>query len=261
MQVTLFQIVAPFGEEGTREANDLLHRHVGVQLLVLRDEADPAADIHGAGGIGDWCAKHEGVAAVGSQKAHQRFDGGGLARAVAAEETEDAPSRHPQVQAAQCRFVLERHTELARFNNEIGHGLPSATFPNRRFRTGLGQLVFKCSSKLIFGQPQQHKPLDGRLHYGSRLADHTSSSSPRLFDESSGAVLQLENPFVFQLPVRADHGIGVHDQVLGDLADSRELIALAERTCFHRVLHLLHELEVERNAGGLIQSKDHNNVY
>ena len=47
-QVTLFQIVAPLGEERTGEADDLLHGHVGIQLLVLGDEADAAADFDGA---------------------------------------------------------------------------------------------------------------------------------------------------------------------------------------------------------------------
>ena len=71
---------------------------------------------------------------------------------------------------------------------------------------------------------------------------------------------QLEDSFVLQLAVGADHGVGVHDQVLGELADGGKLIALAKRAGFHRVLHLLHELEVERNAGGLIEAKDHMNV-
>ena len=130
------------------------------------------------------------------------------------------------------------------------------TFSRSLRRARLRQFVFKYSSKLVFGQPQRCKPFDGRLHHGLSLAHHPRSPS-RFLDERSGAVLQLEDSFVFQLPVRADHGIGVHDQVLGDLADGRELIALPQRACFHRVLHLLHELEVERNAGGLVEPEDH----
>jgi hypothetical protein len=38
------------------------------------------------------------------------------------------------------------------------------------------------------------------------------------------------------------------------------LIALAQRTGFDGVLYLLHELEVEWNAGGLVQPKDHQSV-
>jgi hypothetical protein len=126
---------------------------------------------------------------------------------------------------------------------------------------GLGQFVFERPSKLVFGQSQQQEPLDRGLHHGLRLSDQAGSAFRRLFDVRSRAVLQFEDSFVFQLPVRADHCIGVHDQVLGDLTDSRELIAFAERTCFYRVLHLLHELEVERYSGGLIQSKDQYEVY
>jgi hypothetical protein len=35
------------------------------------------------------------------------------------------------------------------------------------------------------------------------------------------------------------------------------LIALTECACFHRVLHLLHKLEVEWNARRLVKPKDH----
>jgi len=50
LQVTPFQIVSPLWIEGTCEANQLLYRHVGVQLLILGDEADAAADFDGAVG-------------------------------------------------------------------------------------------------------------------------------------------------------------------------------------------------------------------
>ena len=100
----------------------------------------------------------------------------------------------------------------------------------------------------------------GRFHHSLRFADQAGSAFRRLFDKRSGAVLQLEDPFVFQFPVRANDCVGVHDQVLGDPTDSRELISFAECTCFYRVLHLLHELEVERYTGGLIQTKDHDKV-
>ena len=50
---------------------------------------------------------------------------------------------------------------------------------------------------------------------------------------------------------------GIHHQVLGDFANSRELVAFPESACFHRVLHLLNQLQVKRDTGGLIDSKDH----
>ncbi len=57
LQVALFQVVAPFGEERTREADELLHRHVGVELLILGNEADAAADLDGVVGVGDGMPK------------------------------------------------------------------------------------------------------------------------------------------------------------------------------------------------------------
>ena len=65
-------------------------------------------------------------------------------------------------------------------------------------------------------------------------------------------MLQLEETFVLQLPVRAHYSVGVHDQILGNLADGWELISFTERACLHRVLDLLHELHIERDARGLV---------
>ena len=157
LQVALFQVVAPFGEERTGEADDLLHGHVGVELLVLGDEADAAADLDGAVGVGDGHAEDLGGAAVGAQQAHQGFDGGGLACAVAAEEAEDASGRDAQIQAAQGRLALERLTELTGFDDEICHGFPSRYSSQSLFRAGLSQFVFKYPADLVFGQPQRER--------------------------------------------------------------------------------------------------------
>ena len=62
---------------------------------------------------------------------------------------------------------------------------------------------------------------------------------------------------MFQFTVRPDDSIGVHDQIHGDFADGRELIAFVERARFDGVFHLLDELQVERNTRGWIESKNH----
>ena len=99
---TLLQILALFGKERTREADELLHRHGGVQFLVLRDEADPAADCRGAVGIGDWDSKHLCGAAIGSQQAHQSFDGGGLSH-LRTKERRPFPAKYPlDTKGLQC---------------------------------------------------------------------------------------------------------------------------------------------------------------
>jgi hypothetical protein len=91
--------------------------------------------------------------------------------------------------------------------------------------------------------------------------DQTGSPRRRFLNEGSGTVLQFKDSFVLQLPVRAHNRIGVHDQILGQLADGRELIALTESAGFDRVLHLLHELEIKGSARRLIEPKDHRDVY
>jgi len=61
---------------------------------------------------------------------------------------------------------------------------------------------------------------------------------------------------VLELAVGADNGVGVHYEVLGQLADGGELVAFTECSCLYGVLDLLHELEVEGDAGGRVELED-----
>jgi hypothetical protein len=98
LQVAQLQIVAPFWKERARESDHLLHRHVWIQFLVFGDEADAAADRDAVVRIERRETQHARRSRVGSEQAHQRFDGGGFPRAVASEETEDAASRNFEIQ-------------------------------------------------------------------------------------------------------------------------------------------------------------------
>ena len=122
------------------------------------------------------------------------------------------------------------------------------------------RLLPVAPAKLVLGEAERNESLDSRLHHGLRFVDQAGPGPCRLADVGSGAVLQFEDSFVLQLPVGANDRVGVHHQVLGDLADGGELIAFVESPGFHCVLHLLHKLEVEGNARGWIESKDHDEV-
>jgi hypothetical protein len=73
-------------------------------------------------------------------------------------------------------------------------------------------------------------------------------------------MLQLQYALVFQLAIRADHSVGVHHEVLGYLADRRQLVALPQRAHLNGVLHLLHQLEIKGHAGRGMDAKDHKSV-
>ena len=74
--------------------------HRGVQGQVAGQVAEPAMDLDGvAAGIE---AKQPGGATGGADLVEEDADGGGLARAVGAEETKDLPGADLQVNALQC---------------------------------------------------------------------------------------------------------------------------------------------------------------
>ena len=68
-------------------------------------------------------------------------------------------------------------------------------------------------------------------------------------DERAGAVAQLDDAFVLELAVGLGHGVRVDHELLRQRADAGQLLARPQRAGFDGVLHLLHQLEVDGNAG------------
>ena len=62
------------------------------------------------------------------------------------------------------------------------------------------------------------------------------------------------------LPIRLRDGVGVDDEFLCQWSDAGQLLAWPERPGLNAVLHLLHELEVNRDARRWIGSKQHHTV-
>ena len=98
--VALLEIAPPFREERGGEADDLLHRHEVVQLLVLADEAGAPPDLDARGRRIGREAEHTGGAAARPRHPQQHLDGRRLAGAVAPEEAVDGSARHLEVEAA-----------------------------------------------------------------------------------------------------------------------------------------------------------------
>src|SRR5712691_642682 len=100
-----------------------------------------------------------------------------------------------------------------------------------------------------------HRGRDDHLP-GPKLVGH--APRPRIpGDERAGAVAQLDDAFVLELPVGFGHGVRVDHKFLRQRTDAGQLLARAERARFDAVLHLLHQLEVDGNAGRGIGPKEH----
>ena len=70
-------------------------------------------------------------------------------------------------------------------------------------------------------------------------------------------MLQLDDSFVLEFPVRTGHGVGIDQQCYGDLTHARQLFAGAYNPGFDRVLHLFDQLKVEGNPGRRAQIENH----
>jgi hypothetical protein len=63
-------------------------------------------------------------------------------------------------------------------------------------------------------------------------------------------VPQVDHACVVKLAIGLGDGVGVDDQLLRERADTGQLLARAHGAGFDAVLHLLHQLQVDRHAGG-----------
>jgi hypothetical protein len=72
-------------------------------------------------------------------------------------------------------------------------------------------------------------------------------------DERALTAASLGEPLVVKLAVRLQHGVRIDREAADDLVDGRELIAGEQDSQLKRLLHLLHELEIGRDAGTAVQ--------
>jgi hypothetical protein len=137
----------------------LAHRKILVETEVLRHVADARLDLCGFGA--DVEAEAGAAALVGREQAAQHADGGGLARAVGAEEAEDraAPDLHRQV--ADDHSPAERFGQAAHVDDDVARRL-GRDRGRRAHRdacgVGAGAAVFRGNSVTSTGCPTRSSP-------------------------------------------------------------------------------------------------------
>ena len=76
-------------------------------------------------------------------------------------------------------------------------------------------------------------------------------------DVRARAVAQFEKPLMLEFGVGLGDGVVADDELFGQGADAGHLVAVLQNAGFDGVTDLLHELKVERLAGGCVESEDH----
>jgi len=118
----------------------------------------------------------------------------------------------------------------------------------------LRQFVFDEPSYFFFGQTESSQALDGRfdqvLCFSGGFAGRGGSG-----DESAGAVPQLDHGGIFQFAVSAGYCVGVRDQIGRQPADGGKLTACLEGAGLDGMFYLLHQLEVDGDAGGWVEAE------
>src|SRR5262245_29843429 len=127
-----------------------------------------------------------------------------------------------------------------------------------RFRQP-GELRLEQPADLVLGHAAVAQPFDGggddRLR-GAKLVGGFLRARVRRH-EGAGAVPQLDHALVLELAVCLGDRVGVDDELFRQRPDARQLLAGPERAGLDGVLHLLHQLEVDGNAGGRVGADDH----
>src|SRR6266542_4875088 len=121
------------------------------------------------------------------------------------------------------------------------------------------KLRLEQSSDLLVAHTPRAQPLDRRRDDGlprTKLLGQLFSAGVRRH-ERAGAVPELDEAFVLQLAVGLGDGVRVDDEVLGKRTYPRQLFARSQRAGLDGVLHLLHQLEVNRGTERRVRAEDH----
>jgi hypothetical protein len=73
-------------------------------------------------------------------------------------------------------------------------------------------------------------------------------------------VPQFDDAFVFQLAIGLGDGVGIDHELLRERPDTGELFAGTQGAGFDRVLHLLHQLEVDGHAERGVGAEQHHQL-
>jgi hypothetical protein len=123
----------------------------------------------------------------------------------------------------------------------------------------VAEFGFDEAADFLFGEAEGEEALDGVFDEGFGFFHATGEFSCVEFggDEGAGALTEFDESFVFEFAVCLGDGIGIHDDGFSEAADGGELVAGAEGAGFDPIADLLHQLEVDGDAGVGIEAKDH----
>src|SRR5687768_13185686 len=126
-----------------------------------------------------------------------------------------------------------------------------------------GQLRFEHPPNLLV----RHAAPSQALDRGSDLGLSGAQPAGRLprararRDERAGTLPQLDDAFVLELAICLGHRVRIDHELLREGTNAGQLLARTQRTRLDAVLHLLHQLEVDGNAGRRVRSEHHRELY
>ena len=118
-----------------------------------------------------------------------------------------------------------------------------------------GQFALDQPSNILLTQAQGFQLLNGRLHKFLSFSNVPTGLCDRFADESTGTMFELDDIFVLELPIDPNYGVGIDDEISGEISNRWELITRTQRADGHCMLDLFHELDVNRNPGIVVQTK------
>src|ERR1700752_3266094 len=122
------------------------------------------------------------------------------------------------------------------------------------------ELRLEQAADLVVAQASCPQLFDGLGDERLRTAKFVGIAVPRAClrsHECAGALAQLADAFALELAIRFRDRVRVDHELLGQRPNARQLIPGPQRSDLDGVLHLLHELEVDRHAQGRIRLDDH----
>src|SRR6185503_6272091 len=123
----------------------------------------------------------------------------------------------------------------------------SATLPSRFAESR--ELRLEQAADLVFAQTTRAQLADGFRDERLRAAKFLGTAllrARRVGHECAGTLPELDHAFALELAIRLRHRVGVDHELLGERPNARQLLAGAQRSGLDGVLHLLHELEINR---------------
>ena len=119
------------------------------------------------------------------------------------------------------------------------------------------QFIFNDAANLLLGEAEFHQASDCRADQPYGLGHHPAALDDGPRDIGAGTLSKLNDAFVLELPVRANHRIWIDHEFFRQATNCREPFARSKRTGFDAMPDLLHQLQIDRNARGMVEMENH----